>query len=204
MSDDDFLDSLDTDDDMPSLAGSDAVGFDAESFAGGRCQYPLSDVCSVLGYQDLLSDVSSVLGYLDDFPVAPVQGPPDVLAVPAVLPGATPKRLPRSRKKLRRHIQLARARFDKLSYKVSRIMNEQAAQLCEFASQEVNKRGRRATLRVKKKTKRCRTTGLKVIIRWKGLRTARDVCYTTMRDIAYDQFNRHIKPLAASYSLSHA
>ena len=25
---------------------------------------------------------------------------------------------------------------------------------------------------------------------------------TTMREIAYDQFNRHLKPLAASYSLS--
>ena len=87
MSDDDFLDFLDTDDDMPSLAGSDAVGFDAASDAGGRCQDLLSDVSSVLGDQDdqdLLSGVSSVLGDHDDFPVALVQGPPDVLAVPAV------------------------------------------------------------------------------------------------------------------------
>ena len=197
ISDDDFLDFLDTDDDMPSLAGSDAVGFDAASDAGGRCQDLLSDVSSVLGDQDdqdLLSDVSSVLGDHDDFPVALVQGPPDVLAVPAVR-----RRL--SRKKMVEHLKLGKARFAKLSYKVSRIMNEQASHLSEFASQ-VKKRGRHATLHVQKKTKRCRTTGLKVIIRWKGQRTARDVCYTTMREIAYDQFNRHLKPLAASYSLS--
>ena len=194
MSDDDFLD-VDTDDDMPSLASEDAFGSDAESYAGGRHQDLLSDVSSVLGDQDLLSDVSSVLGD----PVPAVL--PDVLAVPAVLPDVKPKRL--SRKEMAVHIKLGKARFAKLNRKVNRIMNEQAAQLSEFASQ-VKRRGRRATLLVKKKTKRCRTTGLKVSVRWKGQRTARDVCYTTMREIAYDKDNMHLKPLAASFSLSHA
>ena len=193
MSDDDFLD-VDTDDDMPSLASEDAFGSDAESYAGGRHQDLLSDVSSVLGDQDLLSDVSSVLGD----PVPAVL--PDVLAVPAVLPDVKPKRL--SRKEMAVHIKLGKARFAKLNYKVNRIMKEQAAQLSEFSSL-VKRRGRRATLLVKKKTKRCRTTGLKVSVRWKGQRTARDVCYTTMREIAYDKDNMHLKPLAASFSLSH-